>query len=832
MTPISTDWSVYSETGVPAWAAACALLALLAVLVRWLRSECRRRPSWLARILPWTLALAIVPAIAILWRPVVTRVQTFAHPMKRVAVVDGSRSMTTPLAAAGLARRLDLVAAWDGRPIEGRSLAARSLADALADFTAAARETASAVERATAEAEQGLPPGPETEAAATTHATLVERIRGSLGGLVAGVQAAAAGAPEAPAVAALAEPLVAVEAAAAALTAAGSTAGPPDAATVAPRVAAFLAAADRLAPLLDAAQHALDEAFVTTPAGAAVAARLADADGRTRRDLAVLTAGSLPGDVAVVTAEEGERTSDLYAMVSQAVSAADETSDVVLLSDGAHNGGDDDGILRRLAGRGVRLSTVPAGLSGPAAIDGAIVDWRLPRVLVTGKQAVLQARIKAAPGVACRLAVQVEGKADVLAAIDCVADDDGRGEVAVSFKPPAEGRQLLRVSLACPGDSIPANNAAVLAVDVVPRSRPLLLIDDVPSWDGIWLARAADRQGIDVTQVHAAGTEPKRGGLSRSVPQSLMQWARYRGVILDGPVFAGFSADDAATLRAFVTEKGGTLVLMGGAANGYAGPLGEVFAFKPPAAEPLPAAGVRITKAAEEEPSLRLSSDGQHAARIFAALPPARAAYRVPRGDIVLLETADGEPVCSLAFHGRGKLIHWGLRGMERMREFAAAAVVDRLLEGLVGEVAAPLFAEQGGEAFAFHPPLPRVGTECLLITAGAGQPPRPVRATAASTPVEVEGRTVALVAHDNPGIETSLADIDEPFLRRMATEAEGRLVPPGRIAAALAAEEPRTYTTQTSDSWPIGRSPALVGWLAAATAAHWVLRKLAGLAI
>jgi hypothetical protein len=95
-----------------------------------------------------------------------------------------------------------------------------------------------------------------------------------------------------------------------------------------------------------------------------------------------------------------------------------------------------------------------------------------------------------------------------------------------------------------------------------------------------------------------------------------------------------------------------------------------------------------------------------------------------------------------------------------------------------------------------------------------------------------VNGRTVTLVAHDNPGVETSLADVDEPFLKLMANEAKGRLVPPDRLAATLAAEEPRTYTTQTSDSWPIGRSPALIAWLAVAAAAHWVLRKLAGLAI
>lgn len=834
MTPVSTEWSVYSETGVPAWGAAFALVALLALLHRWLRYECRRRPSGMARILPLTLVFVVMPAVAILSRPVITRVQTFEHTLRRVAVIDGSRSMDTPLTAPGLARRLDLVALWDGRPIEGRSLAARSLAEALAGFTVAAQEVAASLDRSTAEAEQGLPPGPDTDAAATRHAALVDQINASLGGLIADLQSACDRLPDGeplPAEA-LAEPLAAVEASATGLTAPYLPAESRDRDGLSARLAKFFTAVTRIAPLLDALQDTLDEAFMKTPAGAMLTARLAEAAGRTRRELAVLAAAELPRDVAVITAANQERLSDIYQMVRQAVADGDDTSDVVLLSDGAHNGGTDDAIVRRLADRGVRLSAVPAGMSGVGGIDGALIDWRLPRVLVAGKPAVLHAMIKASPAVASRLSLRSEGETDTLASVDCAAGDDGRGAVALSFTVPAAGRRLLRLSLDCPGDAIPANNSALLAVDVVPRSQRFLLIDDVPSWDAVWLARSAKRQGIDVTQVHVAGTEPKRGGLSRSVPQSLMQWTRYRGVILDGPAFPEFSAEDAAALRAFVMEKGGTLLLLAGAADGYDGPLGKEFSFAAPPAEPLSTTGVRLAKAAAEEPSLRLASDGEHAARIFASLPPTRAAYRVPPGDIVLVETAAGEPVCSLAFHGRGKLIHWGLRGMERMRGFAGAAVVDRLLEGLVGEMAASLFVGQDGEAFAFHPPLPRIGSECLLVTGSQAGPPRRVLAASASTPVDVDGRTIALVAHDNPGIEMSLADVDESFLRGLVDTAQGRLVRPDRLGAVFAAEEPRTYTTQTSESWPVGRSPLLVGWLATAAAVHWVFRKLAGLAM
>ena len=62
MTPIETRWSVYSETGLPAWAAAAILAAMLWTMLRWLRHECGSRPSALKRLLPLTLAATLLPA--------------------------------------------------------------------------------------------------------------------------------------------------------------------------------------------------------------------------------------------------------------------------------------------------------------------------------------------------------------------------------------------------------------------------------------------------------------------------------------------------------------------------------------------------------------------------------------------------------------------------------------------------------------------------------------------------------------------------------------------------------------------------------------------------
>lgn len=844
MTPVSTNWSVYSETGVPTWAAGAVLVVVVVVLLRWLRHECGARPSRPARSLPATLVLVAVPAVLILWRPVVTRVRTFEHAARRLVVVDDTRSMATPLQPVGVTERLDLVAMWDGKPLAGRILAPRALREAVNAFMESGRSIAAAVERTAAESEQGLPPGPDAAGAVADFSTLVAEVRGRTGDLIADVQAAAAALPQAAALAAVVEPLSVVEAVVTALPATVAV----DPAAVSGPLARFLTALTRLPPLLDAAQEAVDAAFVAHDS--ALVKRLDEAAARTRSDLAGLATRSLPADVSVVASASNSLVTDLYAMVAAAVADGVETSDLVLVSDGGHNGGNDDTILRRLMHRKVRLFGVPAGLAEQSG-DAAVIDWRLPRVLVAAKPAVLVAEIKAPAGAACKVVLRAEGEASALATIESAADQGTRRTVTVTFKPPSAGRHLLRLAVECTGDANPANDSALLVVDTVARSRPIVLIDDVPSWDGVWLAAAGDRQGIAVSQLHLAGEEPKRGGLSRVVPQSLLQWTRYSGVVLDGPPFAGFSSDDAAVLRQFVADKGGTLLLLAGEKNGYGAALAEAFGWEWPAAAAGSRQRVRIPAAAADEPCLRLSGDGQQSSRLLETLPAAAAAWRVPRGDVVLLETESAEPVCSLSFLGRGKVIHWGLRGMDRMREFDGARVIDRLLEGLVGELAAPLITgEDKAAAFAFHPPLPRLGGRCLLIAAGAtpqveaagaavpaarsdaGGAVFPISVTAAAVPVTVDGRRVTLVAHDNPGVETALAGVDKPFLEALVAGADGRLVRPEQLAAALAAEPTRTFVTRVADSWPVGRSPLVLAWLTAAASAHWVLRKIAGLSI
>src|SRR5262249_25550593 len=91
---------------------------------------------------------------------------------------------------------------------------------------------------------------------------------------------------------------------------------------------------------------------------------------------------------------------------------------------------------------------------------------------------------------------------------------------------------------------------------------------------------------------------------------------------------------------------------------------------------------------------------------------------------------------------------------------------------------------------------------------------------------------TWSFPVHNNPGVEALYAEFNENFLRRYAKSAGGEYVAARQSRQKLAAITPRTYLTRSSETWRPGRSPLLLAFVAVCGALHWILRKLAGLAI
>jgi len=855
---LATDWIVYSETGIPVWLALLGLALALGVAHAWLRTERGGRRNAASRLLPWTLTAILLLAATVLWRPVLVRTTTWENMAEIVAVTDPSLSMQLALRPQGCTAQLDVAAAWDAGAVAGRNQAARALREQLATPAFRADQLATSLEGLIAGADQGVPIGraaaAQMEAFRALHKTAPVEIASAAAAvqpLVNGTGAVGTVESRRPA----ADALAAVEKAMASLPeppASGSELSLDLLRGLLPPLTACRRAADACLPLLDQLQEDSDRAFCAANK-ARLGPALAAAVKRTRTDLAAHAAAELPaGTVAAPPVADRDQT-DLYEQVGQAIESLKGrvVSHCVLFSDGAQNGAAVSPVAARMKKDGVRLVAVGTGLAGQTAHDVAVLDWRLPRVLRAGKPARLRAEVKASPGTPFKVTLYTGDQA--LAAAESVATASGVTAVALDFKAPAEGRQVLRLAVSSTAAANLSHNAVQIQADCTAHEPRLLLVGTVPDWDTAWFSLAARREGSSLTQVYTAGDPPKRGGLSRAIPSSLLQWTRYRAVMLHGPAFAGFSEQDAAELYRFVSEKGGNLLVFAENEAGFGVPLAARFGWtqKPRSLD----APLRLAPAAAALPCLRLAADGPQSARRFAALPPPAAAFLVPAQDIVLVETEQGEPVCSLGFYGRGKVIQWGIRGLHRMREFDNALVVDRWLDGILGELSAPLVADGSKDAWAIYPPLPQAGRQCLAIVPSTSEKPgqlsirfggqdvAPIRADHgngqfAITPrpplaeITLASQSVQVPVSDNPGLEILYADFNDGFLRAFAAATGGEYVPALSARQTLAAIAPQTYITKTSDAWHPGSSTILLACLILLAAAHWVLRKLAGLAI
>jgi len=197
---------------------------------------------------------------------------------------------------------------------------------------------------------------------------------------------------------------------------------------------------------------------------------------------------------------------------------------------------------------------------------------------------------------------------------------------------------------------------------------------------------------------------------------------------------------------------------------------------------------LRLNAAATALPLLRLGVDGPQSESRFVELGPCDSAFKVPAQNRVLIETALGEPVCSLGFYGRGKVVMWGLKGVSRMREFDHAQRVDRLMDSLISELAMPAFAP---------------------------------------------GTSQAPAAVTNPGLEQIYLDFNPAFLERLAAEANGTYRPLPEAATLLRDLAPgRSRIVKTSSAHRVGGHPALFLALVLMATLHWATRKLAGLTI
>jgi hypothetical protein len=846
MKQAAVNWLVYGEWGVPLWAAALGGAVFLAIALRWIAVEKRNRKGFLARCLPWTLSLFLILVALFVWHPVVVRITSWEVPARVIVLADDSASMNQPMAGADVESRLQALQFWQPSACEGRPVEARQLLAALRALRVQCAGCVGALDQLESQAEQGIPPDEtlrlrQAELAGhlrrerDTWVRLTEKLGQDLDSTGAGAGARAG-----------------IDAYGKALDAVlvdFETRPPREAAEA---VRTLMAAMTTVEPVLAAGQSALDKAYMDVNA-ARLEPLMKEFGGKSRREAVRKALQSIGSPAIVPEPYDGSpEATDLYGLVERALNRYrnDQVSQVVLLSDGGHNGPADDAVLARLKDEKIRLQVWGVGAPEGDRPDFGVIDWSAPLIARAGRTIALQAQIRtAAPsGTAFTVRLAVD-KAEAANAA-CLSDGQRDQKVMLSFKAPAAGRHTARIQVRAAADRDAVNDAAQFGFESVDRTPDMLLIGSVPDWDAAYLRLAAERVGVKLTGVFTEGKAPRRGSVGAAVPEEEGHWFRNQAVILGGRTFPGFSDRDADALYTLVTEKGGTLMIFPEPADGYAQALAARFGWtagtgrlvRPPLR--LPAAAARL-------PLFRLGVDAAQSERLFGELGPCQSAVPVPAQDRVLVETASGEPVCSIGFYGRGKVVLWGLQGLAPMREYDRAARVDRLLDALVSEIGTPVFAAGQASTLSVYPALPAMGTEALLIQAGTngaavladGKPVamtaghgnrlgRPVVAGPVLT-LAAEGATLAVTAENNPGLEQLFPEFNPALLEAMAAKADGEYRALAGEANPLRDLAPgRAQIVKTSDVFRVGGHPALFLVLVLAATLHWALRKLAGLVI
>ena len=854
MNPAQSKWLVYGESGAPLWLVLLGLAAALYVAHRWLNVERQRRKGWMSRCLPWTLTLILLLLAWVGWRPVFVHNRTWEQPGRILAVVDGSDSMKAPLGCRDLASRLDMLALWHPEAAAGRNQAPSRAAAGVAGAREEAERHGAVLQRLEALEAQGLPLGQADRAAVEAFRTWAVSFRDRILQGLAAVRDAVNGPSAEPEdtrrrVTAGLETYETLLPPLGQALDTGGDGGPPPGATGS-ALQALLDGQAAAEACLHEAQNLLDQPFRRKQA-ATLDPWLDEVGGRTRREAALALANLLPAAVATVEPDPGDpRETDAYEALQRALARheGEVLSHLIWLSDGGHNGGASPAVPDRLRKEGIAFVAVGVGVASPTNVDFAVRDWRAPRVTRAERTIPVTVQVKTPAGLKKPFVLKLSRDGADAARGEWVSDGQAHMDVTLSWKTPAAGRHVMTLAAESPEDALPGNNSVTFAVDTVVKPPELFLAGACPDWDTAYFRQAATRLGLNLTQVFTEDKPPKRGGFGGAVPNTPEQWARFQAVLLRGPPFAGLAEKDVEDLCRYVVEGGNTLVIMPDAGAGYLRLFASRFGWRTSAS--VLSGALRLGPDARHYPVLKLGPDGAQSARLFAAMGRSERAFAVPPQQVVLVE--QGEPVCSLGFYGKGRVVLWGLDGIYRMREFEHAERVNRLLDAMLGDWVTPLSAPGADTPGAFYPALPAAGVPALLVVpragatnilvegvnpaavlqAGVSNTLARVVATGVAVTGRVDGRVVAAAVADNPGMERLDPEFDEAFLRRLARDADGQYAWAPDAVDVLKSLQPRTYRTASADVYPVGRSPYVLALLVALATLHWVFRKLSGMAI
>ncbi len=363
------------------------------------------------------------------------------------------------------------------------------------------------------------------------------------------------------------------------------------------------------------------------------------------------TREGLPGDAAALPSER-QQTDFTAAFEKVMTEMSDERlSGILLLSDGRHNATKSvEPLVRQLGIRQVPVSSIVLGGEKPP-IDAGIISVEAPEAIATGDRVFITTQVKLDGLASKQVKVTLQdGDKTVDTHSVRVPTDAYRARVQLADEPKDAGLHRYAIHIEkFDGEVLTTNNQYPLAVSVSDERTQLLLIEGRPRWEFRYIKNLfagrdktvhlqyvllePDRiEGVpQPATTYASASRDLEEVEAMALPKDETEWLKFDVIIL-GDVSAEFiDQDQQRILRRFVSERGGTLIVVAGPLHtphtyGDAG-LAEILpvmfetSTKPIAAPPEKEFRVNLTAEGRESVIMRQKVNPEENLEIWNALP-------------------------------------------------------------------------------------------------------------------------------------------------------------------------------------------------------------------